>query len=54
MRKERGKVRFMVYNGEFWTHYHGFIRYKAHHWMLAVGTTAAAAGMNVMWYFVIF
>ena len=54
LRKERGKVKFMVYNGEFWTHYHGFGKYKKYHWLFALLTTLVAAGTNVMWYFIIF
>lgn len=54
LRKERGKVKFMVYNGDFWIHYHGFVRYKSYHWIFAFLTTIIAIGANVMWFFIIF
>lgn len=54
LRKERGKVKFMVYDQDFWIHYHGFKNYRKHHLLFVIFSTLMAAGMNVMWYFIIF
>ena len=44
----------MVYNGEFWTHYYGFDRYKKHHCLFAISTTLLAVGANLLWFILVF
>lgn len=54
LRRERGKVRFMVYSSDFWKCYSKYPQYRCYHSAWAIGSTLAFAAMTVLWIFVFF
>lgn len=54
LRKERGKVRFMVYGPDFWSCYSKFPQNKYHMISSAALATAAVGISMVLWCILIF
>lgn len=50
LRSERGKVTFLVYNGNFWSSYKGFDKFKGKHWCLMLSTLLSFIISNVLLY----
>lgn len=53
LRRERGKLRFMVYSSDFWKYYSKYPQYSCYHFLLALGSTLAVVGMTILWLFLI-